>query len=89
MVIIPTTQTLRMDQYQQKAKELVAEMKQIIEVKGIDLTSVLRDSGIEDAVVDQILSGEKIPSLDEFLALCEISGITFKLPSVETPDNPM
>ena len=75
--------------YQQKAKKLVAEMKEIIKVKGIDLPSALEDAALSDLNAEQILSGEKLPTLDEFLALCEISGITINMPSVETPQNPM
>ncbi|HEV7379101.1 MAG TPA: transcriptional regulator [Dyadobacter sp.] len=75
--------------YQQKAKELVAEMKEIIDVKGIDLQAALQDSGVSESDAGDILSGEKLPALDEFLALCEISGITINITSIETPKNPM
>ncbi|REA56609.1 transcriptional regulator [Dyadobacter luteus] len=75
--------------YQQKAQKLVADMKEIIDVKGIDLSSALKNSGVSEADAKKILEGKKLPALEEFLALCEISGITFSIPSVETPPNPM
>jgi transcriptional regulator with XRE-family HTH domain len=75
--------------YEQQARHIIAEIKEIIDAKGLDLSAALENTGIEPDQADKIFSGEAIPSLSEFLALCEISGIAFRLPSVETPDNPM
>ena len=75
--------------FDQQAKHIISEIKDIIESKGQDIESVLESTGILKEDGNKIFSGETIPSLSQFLALCEISGITFKLPSVETPNNPM
>ncbi|MCE7038774.1 transcriptional regulator [Dyadobacter sp. CY312] len=75
--------------YEQQAKDIIADMREIIDAKGLNLSEALGDAGISAKEVEQILSGKKLPALNEFLALCEISGITFNLPSVETPKNPM
>lgn len=75
--------------FDQQAKHIVSEIKDIIESKGQDLDTVLASAGISKEDGDKIFSGETVPSLTQFLALCEISGITIKLPSVETPNNPM
>jgi len=75
--------------YEGRAKEIVAEIKQIIDAKGINPDSVSEETGISAEQLPQILSGESIPSLTQFLALCEVSGIAFSLPFVETPKNPM
>jgi hypothetical protein len=82
---------MKMDKtnYEQQAKDLLAEMREIIEVKGLDLSLALEDAGMDGKTADQFFSGDKLPNLQEFLALCEISGLTFTLPSVETPKNPM
>ena len=75
--------------YDDKAKKIIAEIKEILDVKGINLDSSNENDIISKEKAEQIFSGGLMPSLAEFLALCEISGITFRLPSVETPDNPM
>jgi len=75
--------------FDQQAKHIISEIKDIIESKGQDVESVLESAGISKEDGSKIFSGETIPTLSQFLALCEISGITFKLPSVETPNNPM
>jgi len=75
--------------YEQQAKDIIAEIKEIIDVKGLDLEEALEDAAISKDEADKILSGGKLPTLNQFLALCQISGITFNLPSVETPKNPM
>jgi DNA-binding phage protein len=80
---------MEMSNYQNQIKELLAEIKEIVNAKGIDLNVAMEESGVSKENVGQILSGDKQPTLDEFLALCEISGITFSMPSVETPKNPM
>ena len=76
-------------EYDHRAKHILSEIKDLIEIKGIAIDSIAFETGISAAVLDQILSGEIMPSLTQFLALCEVSGITIKLPSVETPKNPM
>ncbi|MCE7059979.1 helix-turn-helix domain-containing protein [Dyadobacter sp. CY343] len=75
--------------YESRARELISEIKKIIEVKGLNLDSALEDAGISPDTADNILNQNAIPSLSEFLALCEISGITIHLPSIETPNTPM
>ncbi|MCE6987742.1 transcriptional regulator [Dyadobacter sp. CY323] len=75
--------------YEDRAKELIAEIRQIIEVKGIDLNNALSEAGISPETADLIFNNGQLPTLSEFLMLCEISGITFHLPSVETPNTPM
>jgi transcriptional regulator with XRE-family HTH domain len=75
--------------YESRARELISEIKKIIEVKGLNLDSALEDAGISSDTADNILNQNAIPSLSEFLALCEISGITIHLPSIETPNTPM
>jgi hypothetical protein len=75
--------------YESRARELIGEIKRIIEVKGIDLQSAWSDARISEKPVDAVLGGEQLPSLPEFIALCQISGITFHLPSIETPDTAM
>ena len=75
--------------YESRARELISEIKKIIEVKGLNLDNALEDAGISSDTADNILNQNAIPSLSEFLALCEISGITIHLPSIETPNTPM
>ncbi|CAG5068740.1 hypothetical protein DYBT9623_01472 [Dyadobacter sp. CECT 9623] len=75
--------------YESRARELISEIKKIIEVKGLNLDTALEDAGISPDNADNILNQNTIPSLSEFLALCEISGITIHLPSIETPNTPM
>ena len=75
--------------YDDKAKKIIAEIKEILDVKGINMDFSNENDIISKEKAEQIFSGELMPSLAQFLVLCEISGITFKLPSVETPDNPM
>ena len=75
--------------YEGRAKEIVAEIKQTIDAKGMNPESVAEETGISAPHLAKILSGESIPSLTEFLALCEISGTVISLPFVETPKNPM
>ena len=81
--------TMENQNFEQQARHIIANMKEIIDAKGLDLNSALEDAGVSIAEVDDILSGNKLPTLNEFLALCEISGISINLPSVETPKNPM
>ena len=76
-------------EYDHRAKNILADIKDLIETKGINLDSVALGTGISEAVLDQFFSGAVMPTLSQFLALCEVSGITIKLPSVETPRNPM
>ena len=75
--------------YESRARQIVADIKEIVEAKGINLDEVVEDAGIPKETAAKIFSGELIPNLTQFLILCEISGITIKLPFVETPDNPM
>ena len=75
--------------YEGRVKEIMAEIKQTIETKGINSDSISEETGIPAEQLTQILSGESIPSLTQFLALCEVSGMTISLPFVETPKNPM
>ena len=74
--------------YEDRAKQIINEIKELIEAKGIDIDSN-PDSTIISGKAQDFFSGKTIPSLIEFLALCEISGITISSPSIETPDNPM
>ena len=75
--------------YEDRAKELVAEIKQIIEVKGLNLNNALSEAGISPETADSILNKGQLPTLSEFMMLCEISGITIHLPSIETPNTSM
>ncbi len=75
--------------YDIRAKKLVADIRKLIDAKGLDLSVALKDVGFSRKDIDNVLSGDKIPTLDEFLALCEISGINLQFPYVETPKNPM
>jgi DNA-binding phage protein len=75
--------------YEDQARMLIAEIKQIVEVKGINLDEALNEAGISSETVDKVLHQEVIPSLPEFLALCRISGITIHLPAIETPNTAM
>jgi len=75
--------------YESRAKEMISEIRKIIEVKGLNLNTALEEAGISATTADSILNQGAIPSLSEFLALCEISGITIHLPSIETPRTPM
>lgn len=75
--------------YENQIKEIVSDIKQLIDVKGIPFESVVEKTGISKNKIEGIFAHDKNPSLVEFLALCAISGITFNLPSVETPKNPM
>jgi len=75
--------------YEDRARLILAEIKEIIDVKGVNLDSVSEATGLSVGDVDSLLSGNLMPNLHQFLALCEISGIAIKLPSVETPKNPM
>ena len=75
--------------YEDKAKKIIAEIKEILDVKGINLDFSNDNSIISKESAERIFSGSVIPTLAEFLTLCELSGIAFKLPSIETPDNPM
>ena len=74
--------------YEDRAKQIIIEIKEIIEAKGINLDST-PDGVFISGKVQDFFSGKSIPSLIEFLALCEISGITINSPSIETPENPM
>ncbi|MCF2488895.1 transcriptional regulator [Dyadobacter sp. CY347] len=75
--------------YEDQAKALIADMKQLIETKGIADGNALAEAGLSRERADKIFSGQELPSLSEFLALCQISGISFQLPTVETPNTPM
>lgn len=75
--------------FEARAKELVDDIKEIVKVKGINLTDALEEAGISRKSSDKILNKGAMPTLSEFLALCQISGITFHLPYVETTNSPM
>ena len=75
--------------YEDQAKSLIAEMKQLIEAKGINNGNALEEAGLSQELADKIFKGEQLPTLSEFLALCQISGLSFQLPTVETPNTPM
>jgi len=75
--------------YENRAKEIVAEIKGMIDAKGLNVNSVSEETGIAMEALNHFFSGESIPNLSEFLALCEVSGVTISLPFVETPKNPM
>ena len=75
--------------FEEQAKTLIAEMRKLIEAKGLDAGEALAEAGIDSKKGLTILNGEILPDLSEFLALCQISGITFQLPSVETPNTAM
>lgn len=75
--------------FEARAKELVDDIKEIVKVKGINLTDALEEAGVSRKSSDKILNRGIMPNLSEFLALCQISGITFHLPYVETPNSPM
>jgi hypothetical protein len=75
--------------FEARAKELVEDIKEIVKVKGIDLEEALEEAGIPRNSAKRILNQGLMPNLSEFLALCQISGITFHLPYVETTNSPM
>jgi len=75
--------------FEARARELVDDIKEIVKVKGINLTEALEEAGISRESSERILSKGAMPNLSEFLALCQISGITFHLPYVETTNSPM
>lgn len=75
--------------FEARAKELVTDIKEIVRVKGINLIEALEDAGIPRKSSEKILNRGAMPTLSEFLALCQISGITFHLPYVETTNSPM
>jgi DNA-binding phage protein len=75
--------------FEDRARELVAEILQIIEAKGLNLANALQEAGISEKSADSFLNQKGIPSLSEFIALCQISGISFHLPSIETPNTAM
>ena len=75
--------------FEARAKELVDDIKEIVKVKGLDLVDELEKAGISRKSSDRILHQGIMPNLSEFLALCQISGITFHLPYVETTNSPM
>ena len=72
-----------------RAKEIVAEIKQLVDAKGLNPDLISEETGISKEELDQFYSGKSVPNLTQFLALCEISGVTISLPFVETPKNPM
>jgi hypothetical protein len=74
--------------YEDRARELVTEILQIVEAKGLNLENALQEAGIAKSA-DHFRNHESIPSLSEFIALCQISGISFHLPSIETPNTAM
>lgn len=75
--------------FEARARELVDDIKEIVKVKGIDLESTLEEAGVSRKSSDRILNRGEMPTLSQFLALCQISGITFHLPYVETTNSPM
>lgn len=75
--------------FESRARELVTDIQEIVRVKGINLDNALQQAGIPRERSEKFLSGTVMPSLSEFIALCEISGITFHLPSIETPNTAM
>jgi transcriptional regulator with XRE-family HTH domain len=75
--------------FEARAKELVEDIKEIVKVKGLSLEDELEKAGIGREASARILNEGIMPNLSEFLALCQISGITFHLPYVETTDSPM
>jgi DNA-binding phage protein len=75
--------------YEDRARELVAEILQIIDAKGLNLANALQEAGISEKSADHFINQKGIPSLSEFIALCQISGISFHLPSIETPNTAM
>lgn len=75
--------------FEARAKELVEDIKEIVKVKGLSLEDELEKAGIARNASSRILSQGAMPNLSEFLALCQISGITFHLPYVETTNSPM
>ncbi|KAA6431443.1 transcriptional regulator [Dyadobacter flavalbus] len=75
--------------YEDRAREILGEIKQLIEVKGLDLPMALEETGFRKELADEIFEQGKLPSLTEFLGLCQIAGIPFQMPAVETPNTPM
>ncbi|WAC13720.1 transcriptional regulator [Dyadobacter pollutisoli] len=75
--------------YEDRARELVSEILQIIEAKGLNLESALEEAGISQESANHFIRNKGVPSLSEFIALCQISGIQFHLPSIETPNTAM
>lgn len=75
--------------FEARAKELVEDIKEIVKVKGMTLEDELEKAGITRNASSRILNQGAMPNLSEFLALCQISGITFHLPYVETTNSPM
>lgn len=75
--------------YEDRARELVSEILQIIEAKGLNLESALEEAGISKKSANHFVRNKGVPSLSEFIALCQISGIQFHLPSIETPNTAM
>lgn len=75
--------------FEARARELVEDIKEIVRVKGINLEDELEKAGIPRESSQRILGEGSMPNLSEFLALCQISGITFHLPFVETTNSPM
>lgn len=75
--------------YEDRAKQIITEIKDAIDAKGITSDFETEGSVITQAEADEIFAGKSLPNLIQFLALCAISGITINVPSVETPDNPM
>ncbi|MCF0069032.1 transcriptional regulator [Dyadobacter sp. CY261] len=75
--------------FESRAKELVEDIKAIVKVKGINLEEELEKAGVSRNSSDRILRQGAMPTLSEFLALCQISGLTFHLPYVETTNSPM
>jgi len=75
--------------YEDRAREILVEIKQMIEVKGLDLQTSLEETGFRKELAEEIFDQGKLPSLTEFLGLCHIAGIPFQMPAVETPNTPM
>jgi len=75
--------------YEGQAKAIIADIRALMEAKGVNLDTSVEQTGFSREKMEKILSGETIPSLSEFLALCQVSGIEFKLPFVETPNTAM
>jgi DNA-binding phage protein len=75
--------------YESRAKTIMADIRALMEAKGVNLDASAEQTGFSREKMEKILSGKIIPTLSEFLALCQISGIEFKLPFVETPNTAM
>lgn len=75
--------------YEDRAKEILGDLKQMIEVKGLDLPTALEETGFRKELGEEVFDQGKLPSLIEFLGLCQIAGVPFQMPTIETPNTPM